>query len=96
MIPILLVGFLINLIVFFMMGIDKHKAKKGAFRISERTLLLSACCFGSIGLLLGMSCFRHKTQKMKFIILSRLFLIAHIGIILYVIMNLQSFDGILQ
>ncbi|MBQ6824106.1 MAG: DUF1294 domain-containing protein [Clostridia bacterium] len=55
-----------NLCVFCMMGIDKRKAKRGGRRIAERTLLLSALAFGSLGGFLGMELFHHKTLHNRF------------------------------
>lgn len=49
-----------------MMGIDKLKAKIGAWRISERTLFAMAFMGGSVGILGGMHVFRHKTRHAKF------------------------------
>lgn len=59
---------LINLIGFLIMGIDKLKAKKRAFRVPEATLFLIAIIGGSIGSILGMYLFRHKTRHRAFII----------------------------
>ena len=58
----------INLFAFCTYGIDKWKAKKGAWRIPEKTLLLLALIGGSAGAIAGMMCFRHKTRKAKFMI----------------------------
>ncbi len=58
--------FVINIIAFIMMGIDKLKAKIGAWRISERTLFAMAFMGGSVGILGGMHVFRHKTRHAKF------------------------------
>ncbi|MBQ3089500.1 MAG: DUF1294 domain-containing protein [Oscillospiraceae bacterium] len=58
----------INLAAFLLYGIDKLKAQRGAWRISEATLLLSALVGGSVGALLGMKLFRHKTLHPKFTI----------------------------
>lgn len=55
-----------NLVVFVLYGIDKRKAVKEQWRISEKTLLLTSFCFGGIGALLGGKVFRHKTQKWYF------------------------------
>ncbi len=55
-----------NLIAFALYGIDKRRAKQGAWRISEYTLLLVALLGGSLGALLGMRYFRHKTRHRKF------------------------------
>ena len=55
-----------NIIAFLLMGIDKWKAAHESWRIRERTLFLSAILGGSIGAILGMSLFRHKTQHRSF------------------------------
>lgn len=57
---------LMNIVVFIAFGADKFKAKKGRKRISEATLLLLAAAGGSIGALLGMKVFHHKTLHAKF------------------------------
>lgn len=59
---------LINLVGFAMMGIDKYKAKKRAFRIPEATLFSIAMIGGSIGSIIGMYTFHHKTRHHKFTI----------------------------
>ena len=56
-----------NLIGFALMGIDKYKAKKRAFRIPEATLFIVAIIGGSIGSILGMYAFRHKTRHWYFV-----------------------------
>ncbi len=56
----------INLITFVMYGADKLFAKKKAWRISERTLIVSALIGGSIGASFGMEMFHHKTKHNKF------------------------------
>ena len=56
----------INAVVFLVYGIDKLKAKKGKWRISESTLLLFAVIGGSIGAWLGMKAWHHKTMHKKF------------------------------
>ena len=67
-----------NIIVFAIYGIDKRKAKRGSWRISEKTLILSALFFGGTGALLGMFAFRHKTKHLKF----------NIGVPLLLILNI--------
>ena len=57
---------IINITSYAMMGIDKQKAKKGAWRISEATLFMTAILGGSIGSILGMKHFRHKTKHWYF------------------------------
>ena len=56
----------INVVTFFIYGIDKWKARRGKWRIPEDTLIWLAIAGGSIGALLGMYLFRHKTQHKKF------------------------------
>ena len=74
----------VNLLAFALYGIDKLKAKKGAWRIPESTLLLVAFLGGSLGALLGMELFRHKTKHAKFKVLVPLFLILHIALGVYI------------
>ena len=56
----------INVVTFLVYGIDKWKAKQGSWRISEATLLILAVFGGSIGALLGMKVWHHKTMHKKF------------------------------
>lgn len=63
---ILLYLLIVNVITFLMMGYDKHEAKKGNWRISEKTLFTLVVIGGSIGGIIGMFTFRHKTQKWYF------------------------------
>lgn len=56
----------INLFAFTLMGIDKEKARRGAWRIPEKHLFLSVILGGSIGGILGMQFFRHKTKHWYF------------------------------
>jgi uncharacterized membrane protein YsdA (DUF1294 family) len=66
-IKIILILFLaLNLITFFVYGIDKWKAKKGKWRISEATLLILAAVGGSIGAWCGVKVWHHKTLHKKF------------------------------
>lgn len=56
----------INVLTFFVYGWDKWKAKHGEWRISEATLLMLAVVGGTIGALLGMQVWHHKTMHFKF------------------------------
>lgn len=56
----------VNLVAFALYGIDKKRARRGAWRISERTLLGIAVIGGSIGAILGMLLFHHKTRHWYF------------------------------
>ncbi|MCQ2290042.1 MAG: DUF1294 domain-containing protein [Muribaculaceae bacterium] len=73
----------LNVVAFVAYGIDKYKAKHNRWRISEATLLLMAIAGGSVGALLGMRAFRHKTQKQKFTITIPLVLVLQIAALLY-------------
>lgn len=55
-----------SLCAFLLFGIDKGKAKRGAWRIPEKTLFLSAFLGGAPGALAGMLLFRHKTRHLSF------------------------------
>lgn len=57
---------IINIITFSVFGIDKLKAVKDKWRIPEKVLFLLSIVGGSVGGLLGMYTFRHKTQKPAF------------------------------
>ncbi len=72
---------IINLLTFFVMWLDKRKAKKGKWRIPENTLLVFVLLGGGIGGIAGMYLFHHKTQKMKFVIGFPLILICEILLI---------------
>ena len=56
----------INVFVFAMYGVDKRRAKRGKWRIPERTLLLGTWLLGGVGAWLGMRVFRHKTLHRAF------------------------------
>lgn len=75
----------INITSFLLMFIDKRKAIKHKWRISESTLLLSAILGGSIGAILGMNIFRHKTKHLKFKFGLPLILIIQLSLILYIV-----------
>jgi uncharacterized membrane protein YsdA (DUF1294 family) len=74
-----------NIIGFLSMFIDKKKAEKGAWRISEHTLLMIAFLGGSIGSIIGMYKFRHKTQKPRFYIGVPVIITLQIVFVIYVI-----------
>lgn len=64
---IVLVAWLVlNVVSFVMYGVDKWKSKRAKWRIPEATLIWMAVFGGSVGALLAMRCFRHKTQHAKF------------------------------
>ncbi|MBO4752341.1 MAG: DUF1294 domain-containing protein [Bacteroidales bacterium] len=72
----------INLVTFLVYGIDKLKAKRGKWRIPESVLLTLAVVGGSIGALLGMLAFRHKTKHKKFTIVVPLILAVQVALLI--------------
>lgn len=62
----LIVLAVLNLISFMLMAYDKRCARLGKWRVSEKTLFLSAACFGALGGVLGMQLLRHKTKHWYF------------------------------
>ena len=56
----------INVVAFTLMGIDKRRARRGVWRLSEKALFLRTDCFGGLGGVLGMRVFDHKTQHWYF------------------------------
>lgn len=59
---------IINIVGFLAMYIDKQQAKKGKWRIPEKTLFIITALGGGIGTIAGMYTFRHKTQKVAFVV----------------------------
>ena len=58
----------INIITFLAMWIDKKKAKRGRYRISEQALFTLVLLGGGVGGIAGMYTFKHKTQKARFFV----------------------------
>ena len=56
----------INAVTFGLYGVDKRRARRGAWRIPERTLLMLTWLMGGVGAFLGMRTFRHKTKHLAF------------------------------
>ncbi len=75
----------INLIGFALMGIDKYRARKRAFRIPEATLFIIAVIGGSIGSIIGMYAFRHKTRHRSFVYGMPFILFVQIALIIAVL-----------
>lgn len=78
--PIAVYLFLINVLGYLLMLADKHKARKKQWRIPEATLMSVAALGGSVGSLLGMYHFRHKTKHPKFYIGIPLLLLLQIAV----------------
>lgn len=76
---------IMNIIGFFIMLIDKKRAEYGKWRIPEKSLLLVSLFGGSIGTLVGMYVFHHKTKKARFFIGMPMILIFQIISIIYII-----------
>lgn len=74
---------IINITAFIAFGMDKRKAKKGRWRIPERTLMMLAVLGGTLGALLGMYGFRHKTRHLKFVLGVPLILAVQAGVLGY-------------
>ena len=77
----------INVVTFFMYGIDKWKAKKSKMRIRETALLGLAVLGGSIGAWLGMKVWHHKTQHKKFNYGVTAIIIVQLALIVYFIIT---------
>ena len=75
--------FAINIVSFFLYGIDKYKAKKNKWRISEATLLMMAVIGGSIGAWVGMRLWHHKTMHKKFKYGIPIIIILQISLVVY-------------
>ncbi|MBQ2363524.1 MAG: DUF1294 domain-containing protein [Bacteroidaceae bacterium] len=94
MMVIYLINYLviINIIAFIVYGIDKLKAKKGKWRITEATLLLLAIIGGSIGAWCGVKVWHHKTLHKKFRYGIPLIIVIQIAMIWYLLKDtLQSY-----
>ncbi len=87
MIEYVVVGYItvLSMIGYVLMGVDKNRARKKAWRIPESTLLGVALVGGGIGCFLGMHTFRHKTRHKKFTILLPLTAVVYLTLILQII-----------
>ena len=81
---------LINAVAFLLMLVDKIKAKKNRWRIPERTLFGSALLGGSVGALLGMYTFRHKTNHLSFTLGMPAILIAQIALAIWIFLKIGA------
>ena len=78
----------VNAVTFIVYGIDKYKAKKAKWRISEATLLLLAVLGGSVGAWVGMKVWHHKTMHKEFKYGIPAILLIQIALMAYLHMNL--------
>ena len=74
----------VNLVTFTVYGVDKAKARRGAWRVPEKTLFRLPLLGGSVGALLGMLVFRHKTKHWYFVWGIPLILLAQIALAVWV------------
>lgn len=81
---------LINAGAFVLMLADKQKARKKRWRIPERTLIGSALLGGSLGALLGMYTFRHKTKHLKFTLGVPAILMAQIALAVWIFLKIGA------
>ena len=79
----------VNITTFLVYGIDKYKAKKGRWRISEATLLLMAVIGGSIGAWVGMRIWHHKTMHKKFKYGIPVIIIFQVALAVYLLINID-------
>ena len=82
---IILYLIIINIITFFLYGVDKWKAKQAWWRIPESVLLGMAAIGGSVGAWLGMQVWRHKTQHAKFRYGVPIILIVQVAMLVWII-----------
>ena len=73
----------INALSFILFGLDKYKAKKGKWRISDATLLMMAVIGGSIGAWTGMRLWHHKTMHKKFKYGIPIIIIMQVSLVVY-------------
>jgi uncharacterized membrane protein YsdA (DUF1294 family) len=87
----IILGYLlaINIATFFLYGIDKYKAKKGRWRISEATLLMMAVIGGCIGAWAGMRLWHHKTMHKKFKYGIPIIIIIQVALAVYLLTNID-------
>ena len=79
----------VNIVTFLLYGIDKYKAKKGKWRISEATLLTMAAIGGSIGAWAGMRLGHHKTMHKKFKYGIPVIIILQVALAVYLLTNFE-------
>ena len=77
----------VNLVTFLVYGIDKLRAKRGAWRVSEKTLFVLPLLGGSVGAIAGMRVFHHKTKHWYFKYGLPLILILQIALVVWLKMR---------
>ncbi|QQE77607.1 DUF1294 domain-containing protein [Alicyclobacillus sp. SO9] len=84
---VLIYGLIINIIGMYVMYDDKQRAKRRAYRISEKTLWIISIIGGAVGATIGMHRFRHKTQHLAFRIGFPLLSIIDIVILFFILFH---------
>ena len=87
---VILYVLIINCVGLGAMALDKYKAERAQWRISEKTLFIITLLGGGIGTITGMYLFRHKTKKLYFTIGFPIILISEIVLITYLIIKYNS------
>ena len=82
---------IMNIIGFASMGIDKRKAHRGAYRIPEATLFAIAIMGGSLGSVIGMFLFRHKTKHWYFKFGMPIILLLHVVLAVFLVLSPLEF-----
>ncbi len=77
---------LVNIIAFLVMGMDKYKAQRHKWRISELNIFIIGIIGGAMGVFIGMGFFHHKTKHLKF----------RLGIPLVLVLNFLMFDYLFE
>ena len=75
---------IVNILGFLFMGADKRRAKKRTWRIPESTLFILAVIGGSLGSIVGMYVFRHKTRHWYFVVGMPLILIIQVALVVLI------------
>lgn len=86
----LCVLFIVSIAAFILYGVDKKKAVKKEWRTKEAVLLGVGFFFGSVGALLGMKFFRHKTKHTYFWVINIIGLIWQLGVLGWMIWNVLA------
>ena len=81
---------IMNVVGFSSMGVDKRRAKNSEWRIREKTLFLIAILGGSVGSILGMKIFHHKTKHTTFVIGMPIILLLQIILLIFLFNKLYN------
>jgi uncharacterized membrane protein YsdA (DUF1294 family) len=79
----------INVIAFGVMGVDKYKAQRHKWRISESSIFIIGLAGGGVGVLIGMGVFHHKTKHLKFTIGIPVVVVLNIASLIYILKSIK-------